>query len=106
MSAMPKKSTAFSPTECAATAYRAIQGDVRLSVLRFLLERGTSTRADVAAATTIPSSTVQVAIRELVDAGYLITNVEGDRKGRLVEYTVDRTKLTADLFSLMGWLLA
>lgn len=106
MTAMSKKATPLPPAGSAATVYRAVQGDARLAVLHYLLSNGTSTRADVTGGTGLPNSTALVAIRELVDAGYLVTNVEGDRKGHLVQYSVDRRKLTTDLFDFMGWLLA
>lgn len=106
MTPMPRKSPAPALSGAAATAHRAIQNEARLGILRFLLQAGTATRADINAATGLTVSTAVVAIRDLEQAGYITTNVEGDRAGRRVEYTIDRQKLTADLFDFMAWLLS
>lgn len=102
---MATKSSAPLPPGAAASALRAIQGDARLRVMRYLLDKGTSGRADLTRDTGLTTSTALVAIRELVDAGYVHTNVDGDRAGKRVEYSIDRKKVTADLFDLMSWLL-
>lgn len=106
MAVMPRKSPTRTLQGAAATAHRAIQNEARLSVLRFLLQAGTTaTRAEIVDGTGLTVSTALVAIRELEHAGYVTTNVEGDRAGRRVDYAIDRQKVTADLFDFMGWLL-
>jgi DNA-binding transcriptional ArsR family regulator len=106
MTPMPRKSSAPALSGAAATAHRAIQNEARLGILRYLLHCGTASRAEINAATGLTVSTAAVAIRELEQAGYITTNVEGERAGRRVEYTIDRPKVTADLFDFMGWLLS
>lgn len=105
MTGMPRRSPVPNLSGAAAAAHWAIQNETRLSVLRALLSRGPATRADITAATGLTVSTTLGAIRDLEHAGYVLTNVEGDRKGQRVEYSVDRQKVTADLFDLLGWLL-
>lgn len=105
MTGMPRRSPVPDFSGAAASAHRAIQNEARLSVLRMLLREGTATRAEITAATGLTVSTALVAIRDLEQAGYVLTNVEGDRKGNRVEYSADRQKVTADLFDLLGWLL-
>lgn len=105
---MPRRSTALSPQGTAESAYRAVQSDARVMILRFLLEAGTADRRQITEATGLSNSTALGAIAELVDAGYVVTNIEANapRAGRRVDYTADRRKLTADLFDFMGWLLS
>lgn len=105
MAHMPRRSAVLALSGTAATAHRAIQSEARLNVLRILLRDGSASRANLTTETGMSTSTVLTAIRELTSDGYVLTDVEGDLAGRRVTYSINRQKVTADLFDLMSWIL-
>ena len=102
---MPSRRDPSDIPERAAVAYRAIAGSSRLIALRFLLDHPDSTVADVAEATGVSLASARVSLTDLEQAGYVRADVEGQRNGRTVRYSVDRGVFVDDLGMLWSWMV-
>lgn len=102
---MPSRRDAPDMPERAAAVHHAVSGTSRLITLRWLLEHAGSTRSELVDGTGLTASAARFALGELEALGYVSTDIEGARKGRVIRYTVARPVLTDDLTSFVAWLI-
>jgi len=102
---MPARRETPDMPERAAAVHHAVSGTSRLVTLRWLLEHAGSTRSELVDGAGLTSSAARFALRELEELGYVKTDIEGARKGRVIRYTVARPVLTDDLTAFVAWLI-
>ncbi len=102
---MPRRTELPTLTGTAADAYQAIRVESRLLCLRFLLSVESASRAEMSEATSLNTTTTTEAIRELEQLGYVVSDTQGVRRGLRPRYRARRDTVTADLLSLVGWVI-
>lgn len=92
--------------ERVACALKAVSGNARLLILRFLLAHPESTRPAIMEASGMSAAGTRTALLELEESGYISADVDGNkRNGRTVRYTANRALLTDDMLAFTAWLL-
>lgn len=104
---MPKlKPAAPDMPQGAERAHRAIATTTRIEAIKYLLGAPDSAMAAIVAGTGLTRESVRSAIDELERLEYLhASDAPGARRGRIVTYRVDRTRLAQDLGALNAYLL-
>lgn len=102
---MPSRLDAPDMPRRAAAAQKAIASSSRLTAIRFLLNRPSSSRPEIVAATGMSPATARIALLELEELGYVSVDIDGPRNGRSIRYSANRAALTDDLSALFAWTL-
>ncbi|MDZ5146324.1 helix-turn-helix domain-containing protein [Microbacterium testaceum] len=91
--------------EGAVRVQRVIAATPRIEVLRYLLNHPNSTIVDIVEGCGLARETVRAAIADLEET-YVTGSIEaGQRRGRPVSFSVDRSTLAKDLGALQAYLL-
>ena len=102
---MPTRREVPGMPERIADIHFAIGSATRVTVLRYVLEHPNATRSALVEATGMAPAPARLALAALEERGYISADVEGDRVGRTVRYSVDRSKVSEDASAFLGWLL-
>jgi hypothetical protein len=89
--------------EAALRAQRATAAPTRAVVLRYLIQNPASTATEIGAAT--GAKAIHPALLELEQLGFVTGDIEGNRNGRKVRYTVDRVALRDALDAFTRWVM-
>lgn len=91
---MPRRATISEWSEWLEDPIEALGSLVRAGIIGYLRQHGPATRADIAAALSLPPQTVSFSLKPMLEAGLLISDPQNPKRGQWVRYSVNEERVS------------